>query len=177
MRIDGRTLKAEVYKLISSRPDEALHLAEKALQENPTETVTLLLVAELYSAGLGEGQVAAKHLYERVLSKEPDNAVALTGLALQSGISPTESLTFLLRVADMVKTVPAYMNLGYKQWEAGRYDDAHQTFERIHLLARERRNLGLMRAALEAIQELRLRRPPKTGVYQTNVVDPNAKST
>jgi tetratricopeptide (TPR) repeat protein len=153
-------LRADIFRRISDDPAQALILAQQNLEKHPTSMEALLILADLYFLGLGPGREAARPLYEEILRFDSNNLSALTGLALMPRVGAEASIELLKRAALTAGTKLTFMNLGYRQWEYGRYADAGETFRKILRIALDEQNPEFASSVEGIIDRLRRHQPP-----------------
>ena len=154
------SIRARIFDQIARDPAGAFSLAKQNLEQHPESVEALLILADLKFMGVGDSRESARPLFEKVLRVDPDNVSALTGMALMPGLAVEESIVLLKRVTTIRGNALTYMNLGYKQWESGRYSEALGTFERVLDIARGERNQELVSSVRSAIGRIRKRQTP-----------------
>ncbi|MDZ7272205.1 MAG: hypothetical protein ONB17_11365 [candidate division KSB1 bacterium] len=160
----GRKTKGEqeflqtVVGVLKRSPEQAVGIAERFTTTNPSSVWGKLVLADVQQF-LGRRSLAKK-LYREVLSLDPQNPDALTGLALMPGTPGKEAVDFLRKAAENFPSAITYRNLAFKLWETGSLVDAAATFEVLRSMGQRRKDRRLVIVANRAIEQIRKGEPP-----------------
>jgi hypothetical protein len=141
-------------------PEESIRLLESFLESHPQSVSIKLRLAVIYSGAYGDGVEGAGRLYREILSSEPNNVFALSGLGLLQGspgstLSGDESLGLLRRAAGISDETWVLENLANKAWDVGRFSEALVGFQKLLLRARTMKQPHLATRAKSSIKALR----------------------
>lgn len=151
-----------------NRLDSAGFFAEKFAVKNPTipnwgRAAQLYFEAQTYSLSAQKGQAMgakAREYFEKILSKDPNNLLVKSNLAMTYVDTPTpmKGITLLREVVEQDPTfVPALFDLGLLSIKSNQYGKAQERFAQILKLEpnnyKAELNLGYCLAQLDKEQE------------------------
>lgn len=158
------------------KPEDAIVILTDFLRTHPESVRSMLLLASIYADDYGEGPLGAERLYRSVLELDPDNVIALCGLAKISGqpgsaVRREEGLSVLRRAFDLTGDPILLWNLANKAWDEGRFDDALSAFDQLRAVAGSANKDHLVRLAEESLELIRHGKRPQANFYEWPEVD------
>ena len=160
-----RDLHAATDLFENGKRDEAMALLQKALERRPDTADAYISLAHAYWEA-GQPREAIETLERALRSGAPDRDVRIRlGLYLaESGENPTRAIALLEHMG--ADDVEALNGLGVAFGDAGRFDDAIQTFMRVIALDPTNgiayQNLGSMTLRKALAAKARIRPPERT---------------